>query len=81
MTAKRLMFEQNSDILWINFKAGITPLLDQMVSGQGLTGYKIIKGKTSEKGKVVATIRLYPIYAVEDFEITVAISDEEVSVS
>ena len=81
VTAKRLMFEQNSDILWINFKAGITPLLDQMVSGQGLTGYKIIKGKTSEKGKVVATIRLYPIYAVEDFEITVAISDEEVSVS
>ena len=80
-TAKSLMFEQNSDVLWVNFKAGITPLLDQMLSGQGLSGYKIIKGVSKEKAKVVAQIKLYPLYAVEDFDITVVISDEEVSVS
>ena len=34
-TAKSLMFEQNSNILWINFKAGLTPLLDKLMSGQG----------------------------------------------
>ena len=80
VTAKKYMFEQNTDILWVNFKAGITPLLDRMQSGQGLSGYKIIKGTTDEKAKVVATIKLYPYYAVEEFEITVIISDEEVTV-
>lgn len=79
--AKRCMFEQNSDILWINFKAMITPTLDRMNSGSGISGYKIIKGTTDEKAKLVATIRLYPIYAVEDFDITVIMSDEEVNVS
>ena len=80
-TAKSLMFEQNTEILWSNFKAGIAPLLDQMMTGQGLTGYKIIRGVTTERAKVVAEIRLYPIDAVEDFEITVTISDENVSVA
>ena len=80
-TAKSLLFEQNSNVLWINFKTGIMPLLDQMVTGQGLSGYKIIKGTTTEKAKVVAIIRLYPLYAVEDFDITVRISDEDVAVS
>lgn len=80
ITAKKYMFEQNNDILWVNFKSGLTPLLDRMQSGQGLSGYKIIKGTTQEKAKVVATIKLYPVYAVEDFEITVVISDEEVTV-
>lgn len=80
VTAKKYMFEQNTDILWVNFKAGITPLLDRMQSGQGLSGYKIIKGTTDEKAKVAATIKLYPYYAVEEFEITVIISDEEVTV-
>lgn len=79
--AKSLMFEQNSDVLWVNFKSYITPLLDQMLSGQGLSGYKVIRGVTTEKAKVVANIKLYPLYAVESFEITVVISDEEVSVS
>lgn len=80
-TAKSLMFEQNSDVLWVNFKAGITPTLDRMLSGQGISGYKIIRGETTSKAKVVAEIKIYPLYAVEDFEITVVISDEEVSVA
>ena len=80
-TAKSLMFEQNSDVLWVNFKAGITPTLDRMLSGQGVSGYKIIRGETTSKAKVVAEIKIYPLYAIEDFEITVVISDEEVSVA
>lgn len=78
--AQRLMFEQNNDILWINFKALITPLLDSMVSGYGLSGYKVIKNPTNDKTRLSAIIKLYPVYAVESFEVTVILSDEEVSV-
>lgn len=80
-TAKRYTFEQNSDILWINFKSGITPLLDKMKSGYGIVDYKITKGETKEKAKLVAVITIIPIYPVEDFDITLVVEDEEVSVS
>ena len=79
-TAKSLLFEQNSEQLWLAFKSGIMPTLNKMQSGQGLVGYKIIKGTTDEKAKLVATIKLYPIYAVEDFEINVVLTDEEVTI-
>lgn len=80
-SAKTCMFEQNSDILWANFKSKLTPTLDQMVSGSGLSGYKIIKKTTTEKAKLVCVIRLYPIYAVETFDITVELADDEITIS
>lgn len=80
-TAKRYTFEQNSDILWINFKSSITQLLDRMKSGYALDDYKIKKGVTKEKAKLVATITIIPIYPVEDFDITLIVEDDEVSVS
>ena len=80
-TARRLTFEQNSDILWINFKSKITPTLDKMLTGYGLSNYKIVKNKeASEKFKLVANIKLYPIYAVEEFDITVSFEEEDVTV-
>ena len=78
--AKQCMFEQNSDVLWVNFCSLITPLLDRLISGQGLSNYKIIKNPTDEKAKLKATIKIYPIYAVEDFDITIELRDEDVSV-
>lgn len=75
-----LMYEHNSDILWSRFKAKIAPTLDQMTTGYGISGYQIIRKPTTEKGKLVADIKLYPMYAVEDFEITVVMTDEEVTV-
>jgi phage tail sheath protein FI len=80
VAAKTLMFEQNSDVLWVNFLSKVTPLLDKLMSGQGLSDYKIIKNPTNEKAKLKATIKLFPIYAVEEFEITIELSDEDVSV-
>ena len=80
VAAKTLMFEQNSDVLWVNFLSRVTPFLDQLMSGQGLSDYKVIKNPTNEKAKLKATIKLYPIYAVEDFEITIELSDQDVSV-
>lgn len=86
-TAKSLMFEQDGDVLWNKFKSGISPLLDQMKAGYGISNYAIIRNKTKfngkqlDRGEVSATIRIYPIAAVEYFEITVAVADEDVSVS
>lgn len=80
VAAKSLMFEQNTDVLWINFKSLVTPLLDQLLSGQGISGYKILKQETSQKEKLSAVVRIYPIYAVESFDIVVELSDEELTV-
>lgn len=78
---KKYTFEQNNDVLWANFKSAIEPTLNKMKTGAGLSGYKIIQGTTTEKAKLVAIIKLYPLYAVEDFEITVEMLDDEVKVS
>ena len=84
-TAKALTFEQNNDVLWVNFKSKISPTLDRMVSGYGISGYKIVRDieheKASEKATLCAQIILYPTYAVEDFYITIVLKDEEVGVS
>ena len=85
-TAKQLMFEQDSDTLWLKFKSGISPLLDQLKSGFGISDYKIIKGTTKydgsalTNGELAAVIKIYPLYAVEYFELAVEINDEEVTV-
>ena len=77
LAAQSLMFEQNSDVLWVNFKSMMTPLLDQMVSGYGVSGYKIVKVPTTDKTKLNAVIRLYPIYPVEKFEIGIVLTDDD----
>ena len=79
--AKRCLFEQDTEVLWINFKSQITPILDQMVTGQGISAYKIQRVPTKEKAKMEAKVILYPIYAIEDIEVTVVMKDEEVSVT
>ena len=74
INAKGYMFEQNSDRLWFNFKANIEKLLNDMLTGEGIKGYKIIRedaGKTTIK----ATIRIVPMYAVEKFDLTVELAD------
>lgn len=80
VAAKSLMFEQNNEVLWLNFKSLLMPLLDQMVSGEGLSSYKVIKNVTQDKTRLSATIRLYPVYAIESFEIMITLEDEEVTV-
>lgn len=81
LAALSLMFEQNTDVLWVNFKALITPLLDKMVSGSGLSGYKIVKVESDSKTKLKAIIKVYPVYAVEKFDIAIQITDDEVTVA
>lgn len=82
--ARQLTFEQNNDVLWVNFKSLISSLLDQMLSGYGISGYKIVRDneheKASEKATICAKVILYPTYAVEDFYITIVLKDDEVTV-
>lgn len=79
-TARELTFEQNSDILWINFKSLLTPLLDKMVTGNALSGYELLKRANKKKAELRCVIRLYAIEAVEDFEIEVQLADESTAV-
>lgn len=80
--AKELTFEQNTDVLWVNFKAALCPTLDRMMSGYGVSGYKIERDyaheRANDKATLCAIIRLFPVYAVEDFYITVELRDDEV---
>ena len=75
--SERYMFEQNSDVLWINFKAMIAPTLDNMVTSYGISGYKIIKGQSDKKSQLKATIVLYPIEPVDYFDITIDLRNED----
>ena len=74
-TSKELTFELNNDVTWLKFKSKIEPTLDKMATGNGINGYKIIRAKTDKKATIKAIIRIYPIEAVEDFDITIELAD------
>ena len=73
--SNKYTFEQNSEVLWINFKSQITPLLDKMQSGNGVEGYKLVRQATDKKARLKARVVLVPIEAVEDFELEVSLED------
>ena len=86
--SQQLMFEQNNDVLWVNFKSLVSPLLNQMVSNYILDDYKLIKYTTDpETGnpvpayKLLAVVQIVPIDSVEVFELTVEINNSEISSS
>lgn len=72
---RRMAFEQNTDILWFNLKSHISPLLEKMKAGNGIEDYKLTRVKTTEKGKLIAKVRVVPIEAAEDFEVTIELAD------
>lgn len=87
MSAKSLMFEQNTDILWVKFKSMMLPTLDDMKHGQGIESYRLIKNSVNPltggklpRTKLSCTIRIVPIYAVESFDIFVELTDTDIVV-
>lgn len=72
---KRYTFENNTDIMWLNFKSQIEPTLAKMLSGNGIASYQIIKLATTKKATIEAVIRLVPIEPVEDWYITIELTD------
>jgi hypothetical protein len=75
VSCRRFTFDPNSDVLWINFKNSITPMLDRMKADQGVRDYKIEKVYTDKKATLKARIRIVPIEAVEDFILEVSLED------
>ena len=73
--ANKYTFEQNNEVLWTNFTSYILPTLDRMSTGNGILDYKIVKVATDKKARLCAKISLIPIEAVEDFDITVEMTD------
>jgi hypothetical protein len=80
-TARTLTFEQNSDVLWSRFTLAVYPTLDRMLSGNGISGYKVIRQATPARARLKATVRIFPIEAVEDFELSVILEDEAATVT
>ena len=79
--AQRYMFEQNNDVLWINFKNEVEELLDSMVASMVVSAYKIVKITSTDKTKMAAKIQIQPVYAVESFEIDIILTDEELTIA
>lgn len=86
--SQSLLFEQNTDVLWLSFKNLVTPLLETMVSNYILSDYSIVKynvdpetGQTVPSYKILAAIRIVPINSVEVFELQVQLENSEVTVA
>lgn len=80
LACQSLLFEPNTDILWANFMSRVTPLLDAMKSGNGIGNYKIVRVDPSDKAQITAVVRIYPVYAVEAFDLTLYIQNGELEV-
>ena len=72
-------FEPNDDIVWLNFKTLTNTLLEKMKSGRGIQWYKQTKEKTSEKAVIKCNLEIKPIEAVESFDISITLTDEDLS--
>ena len=87
-TSQQLLFEQNTDILWLNFKSSVTPILDRMVSSYILSDYKLTKynidpesGDPVPAYMVLANLKIMPINSVEVFDLTVQLENNEITVA
>ena len=58
VSCRRFTFDPNSDVLWINFKNSITPMLERMKADQGVRDFKIEKVYTDKKATLKARIRI-----------------------
>lgn len=81
------LFEQNTDITWINFKSVLTPLLDRMTANYILQDYSIVRylidpetGDPVPAYKVLAVIKIQPINSIEVFDLTVQLENADVFV-
>lgn len=79
-TCRKLMFEPNTDTLYIRFMNEISPLLDDMQSKGAIAGYEFKREATSVRAKMNVRIIIKPIEPVEDFDITLELTDENITI-
>ena len=75
MTCRELTFEPNSNILWVRFCDKLRPILEKMKANQGIDDYLFVKLASEKKATLKALIRIVPIEAVEDFDISLTLED------
>lgn len=73
--ARKYQFEQNSDVLWVNFQAEVNSLLEEMVHSYGIAGYRWFREETKDRAKIAARLQIIPVEAVEDFDLTIELTD------
>lgn len=73
--ARKYQFEQNSDVLWVNFQAEVNSLLEEMVHSYGIAGYRWFREETKDRAKIAARLQIIPVEAVEDFDLTIELID------
>lgn len=73
--SRTYQFEQNNDVLWVNFISSINELLEEMKQSYGIAGYKWIRGESDERAKLKASLRIVPVEPVEDFDLTIDLVD------
>ena len=78
--AQQIIFEPNTDAVWVTFKGRIMPSLDSMVTNQGLKRYNIVRVDSSNPREVKAKVYLFPVYAVEKVTIDLILSDAGITV-
>ena len=72
---KKLTFSPNDDLLWVDFKALIKPILEKMKGDRGIKDYDIKRVTVQEKALMKGKIKIIPIEPVEDFNIGVYLED------
>lgn len=80
LTSKEFTFEQNTDVLWVNYRARLSRTLDRLQSDFEIADYRIDKLPTKDRARLCTQITIVPIEPVEDFKINVNLSDS-ISVS
>ncbi len=75
VAAKKYTFEQNNDILWVNYKSEVTPKLERMKSGEGIEDYELQRLATDKKARLKARCILSPIMGLEDWDLELVLTD------
>lgn len=75
VASKKYMFEQNNDVLYINFTASVNSLLEQMVQSYGIAGYRWFREESGVNSKIKAKLQIIPVDPVDSFDITLELAD------
>jgi len=85
--ALSMLFEQNSDVLWLRFKSRAGAMLDRYVAGNGILNYSLVKNSVDRNGnevdryKMNIDVIIQPVYPVEAVSIQVVVTNDEVAVA
>ena len=75
MACRQFSYDPNSETLWTKFCNRLAPTLEKMKADQGIADYKFIKVASNRKAFLSAIVRIVPIEAVEDFDISIYLED------